>query len=104
MTRTFTIHQTFEDHDGEPACIAPDCWPCDNLRDALQDLYRTRTAHVDGISWSDARYILHTGALVLTICNGPEFRTGIQETRMLSITRITAASAARLARLLNIRL
>ena len=104
MNREYFIHQTFEDHDGEPADIEPDCWPCDNLHDAVKDLYRTRTAHVDGVAWQDAQYITPTRSLVITVCNGREFRTGMQETRLLSITDITAASAARLAHLLNVRL
>lgn len=78
-----------------------DEWPCDNLRDALEDLFATRTAHVDsGPEATGAQF--YRNRLTLTQENGREFLTGAIERRTLSIEGISRPSAYRIIRLLKL--
>lgn len=66
------------------------------LRDAVKDLFSTRTCHVEGINGMDCE------ERRVTISNGMEFLTGAHESRTLHIPReVTRASAARIVRLLR---
>lgn len=70
------------------------------LRDAIQDLHRTRTSRVDGVTGVECDSS-HGGPRCVTITNGTEFETGAVESRAIHIPRtVTAASARRIARLL----
>ena len=75
------------------------------LRDAIRELHKTRTVEVDGVTDinTEVRY-RHPHWLArpcsITVVNGPEFRTGAQESRALHIPdTVTNASACRIARL-----
>ena len=76
-------------------------WTCDTLRDAIADLSATRTSHVDGVECQLAKFLPWQPALLLTIYNGMEFRTGEKESRTLAIVGIKHTSARRLAKLLG---
>lgn len=86
-------------HDG---CATPTYQPGPNpytLRDALKDLYGTRTNAVDGREYQEAIQGPH--GVQITVGNGMEYLTGARESRTLHL-RCTDASAARLVRLLGI--
>jgi len=71
------------------------------LRDAISDLFETRTSHCDGIEYIDANSSSED-ARWITVGNGMEFKTGARESRSLHIPdHITPASRARLCRLLG---
>jgi len=80
-----------------------DEWPCETLRDALKDLFATRTAHVDS-GPEPTRATFYRNRLTLTKENGLEFLTGAVECRTLGIEGISRPSAYRIIRLLNIKL
>lgn len=76
------------------------------LRDAIKELFATRTSEVDGVSAieSNCDPLPVSGWLEFfpscTVYNGPEFRTGAQENRSLTpVSRITASSWRRIVRL-----
>ena len=77
---------------------------CDNLRDALKELYGTRTSHVDGVRDQTGSYAEHGKRLTLAVFNGMEFLTGDEEQRGLHLHGVSRASAQRIARLVGIRL
>src|SRR5574343_2067544 len=95
----YILYQTILDAEGEQ--IDADRWPCDDLRDAITDLSRTRTAHCDGVQYKLACYQPWNATLLLTVQNGSEFRTGCTEERTLAIIGITRGTARRLSRLLG---
>lgn len=97
---TLTLVQEL-DNAGEDAAV--DTWTCDTLRDALLDLWKTRTAHVGGVESTCAEYAHHSRTLALTVQNSPEYRTGVRECRRLFIRGISVKSATRLIRKLGIR-
>jgi hypothetical protein len=99
MTAIYTVYQTVRDADGEE--VEASRWNCADLRDAITDLEGTRTAHVDGVQYRLARYTAWSGTLLLTTCNGMEFRTGCSEERVLAIVGINQGTARRLSRMLN---
>lgn len=72
------------------------------LRDAVSDLFDTRTCHVDRVTCIEASSSCLHGGDWITVTNGMEFLTGAYESRSLHFPRnITKASATRLARLLG---
>lgn len=91
-----------DDDDDFDTC---DEWSCDNLRDALNNLFATRTARVDsGPEPTRATFYRNRNRLTLTKENGREFFTGVIERRTLSVQGISRPSAYRIIRLLNIKL
>jgi hypothetical protein len=79
-----------------------------NLRDAVAELFRTRTNEVGGIEAIEANcYPLPASgwlefAPAVTVYNGMEFRTGEQENRsLIPCGRITAASWGRIVRMVK---
>lgn len=99
MTTKYIIYQSINDADGEQ--LEASRWDCSDLHDAVEDLTSTRTAHVDGVEYTIARYTAWSGTLVITVQNGMEFRTGCHEERTLAVIGINRGTARRLARLLN---
>lgn len=99
MTATYILYQTIHDADGEEAGAWR--WDCADLHDAVKDLTGTRTAHVDGVEYTIARYTAWNGTLLITVQNGMEFRTGCREERTLAVIGINRGTARRLSRLLN---
>jgi len=99
MSAEYILYQTVRDDDGEE--VEASRWECANLHEAVQDLGKTRTAHVDGVEYSMANWTPWNSTLHLTVQNAAEFRTGCREERMLVIFPITHSSARRLAALLN---
>lgn len=95
----YILYQTIHDADGEE--VEASRWTNDTLRDAITDLSATRTAHCDGVQYRLARYTAHNATLLLTVQNGPEFRTGYNEERVLAIIGINRGTARRLSRLLG---
>jgi hypothetical protein len=74
-----------------------------SLRDAIKDLFTTRTCHVDGLSFIEANF---DGSLLsclsIRVGNGMEFLTGAHEQRTLHLNLpITPSSATRLTKLLG---
>jgi hypothetical protein len=69
-----------------------------SLRDAVKDLFQTRTAHCDGISTIEGDHC------AVTVYNGMEYLTGAYENRTLFIPpNVSKASARRLAKLLGVQ-
>lgn len=96
---TAILYQSIEDDEGEH--LDASRWTCDDLRSAIADLYTTRTAHVDAAEYVLASYQPWNSTLIISVCNGTEFRTGCRERRDLAIFPVTRTSASRLARLTN---
>lgn len=99
MSATAILYQSITDDEGDE--IDASRWTCDDLRDAIKDLTATRTAHVDGVEYTLARYQPWNSTVLLTVQNAAEFRTGCREERTLALFPITHSSARRLAALLN---
>lgn len=79
-----------------------------SLRDAIKEVFRTRTNEVDGVTAIEANCdpLPVSGWLEFfpfcTVYNGMEFRTGAQENRSLTpSSRITASSWRRIVRLIK---
>lgn len=102
----FNVHYAIID-DGD--CDETGTIDCDlSLRDAIQDLMRTRTNEVDGVIAIEANcdHLPISGWLafrpVLTVYNGMEYRTGQYENRCIApIGRITASTWRRIVRLIK---
>src|SRR6187401_3245659 len=73
------------------------------LRDAVQEVFSTRTSACDGVSSIEADSAPIRGRVRwVTVCNGMEFETGAQESRALHIPEsVSEASSRRIARLLG---
>ena len=72
------------------------------LRDAISDLFETRTSHCGGVEYVAANCSSREDASWISVGNGMEFKTGARESRSLHIPdHITPASRARLCRLLG---
>ena len=81
-------------------------WETATLRDAIQDVRRTRTAQCDGVESveTDRDPCIVGRVRAVTITNGAEFRTGASESRTLHIPdSVTLATSRRIARLLGVR-
>jgi hypothetical protein len=75
-----------------------------SLRDAIDDVTRTRTNAVDGVSAIECDTSHVQAARWVTIVNGMEFETGAYESRSLHMPEsLTAATRVRIARLLGVR-
>ena len=79
-----------------------DYWEVSGLRDAIKEINTTRTNEVGGVESVSAEF--HNGRLMVCLNNSMEFRTGDYETRYLHAHNVTAASAARIARIIGVRL
>lgn len=99
MTAEYILYQSIHNSDGEQ--VEASRWECYDLHDAVKDLSATRTAHVDGVEYTIARYTPWNGTMLVTVQNGMEFRTGCKEERTLAIIGINHGTARRLSRLLN---
>lgn len=74
------------------------------LRDAVQELHKTRTAHVDGVESIEADQWPMRAPLAVTVTNGAEFETGARESRAIHFPRtLTPSTARRIARLCGVR-
>ncbi len=79
-----------------------------SLRDAIKELYKTRTNEVDGYTVQANCYPLPASGWLefrpgITVYNGMEFRTGEQENRSLAPEgMITAASWGRICKLAGV--
>lgn len=74
-----------------------------NLRDAVEELYRTRTSQVDGVESIQTDSLPCIRPRWITVTNGTEYITGAHESRALHIPdTVTTASARRIARLCGI--
>lgn len=72
------------------------------LREAVADLFATRTSRVDGIAAIEPSDSEPSACRWITVYNGMEFETGATESRALHLPEtMTAASRARLFRLLK---
>ena len=70
-----------------------------SLRDAITDLFNTRTAHGGGISFIEC---FNEWPFSIRVGNGMEFLTGAHEQRTLHLNdTLTQSSATRLAKLLG---
>lgn len=75
------------------------------LRDAMNDLHRTRTNSVDGVESIECDSSPCVRPRWVTVTTGMEYETGAQESRSLHIPEtVTAASARRIARLAGAKL
>lgn len=73
-----------------------------SLRDAVSDLFKTRTSLCGGIECIEANDSRPECARWVTVCNGMEFETGAHESRSIHFPdNITDASRARLVRLIQ---
>ena len=73
------------------------------LKEAIDEVNRTRTNLVDGVVAIELDACPTDRPRLITITNGPEFRTGSVESRTLRIPdTVTDASARRIARLLGV--
>jgi len=79
-----------------------------SLRDAIEELFKTRTNEVDVVEAIEAScYPLPVSGWLeffpfCTVYNGMEFRTGAQENRSLTpVCRVTASSWRRIIRLIK---
>jgi hypothetical protein len=72
------------------------------LREAIADLFSTRTSHMSGIECIEPNDSRRESARWITVYNGAEYITGARESRSLHIPEtVTAASRARLCRLVE---
>lgn len=89
------------EQDSEGEACETDLIECDNLRDAIAELFRTRTNKVGGIECIESS---NSGFLSrhdwLTVYNSAEFETGCHEQRSLHID-CTPSSKGRLFKLLR---
>ena len=69
-----------------------------SLREAIKELFSTRTNRVDGIECIECDY--HAGRFTAYVNNGMEFETGAHESRCMH-AYLTPASAARVSRLIK---
>ncbi len=73
-----------------------------NLRNAITDLFDTRTSHVDGVTAIEANECPVTDPRWITVNNGMEHLTGDYESRSLHFPdHITPASRCRVAKLIG---
>lgn len=72
------------------------------LRDAIGDLFGTRTSQVSGITAIESNDSRRESARWITVYNGAEYQTGAHESRSLHFPdSLTAATRARLCRLVE---
>lgn len=70
---------------------------CQPLREALADLWETRTSQVDGVQFIEANNSDARDAEWVTVYNGMEYVTGANESRSIHFPKhLTPASRARL--------
>lgn len=73
-----------------------------SLRDAMADLFETRTSQCGGVEWIAPNDSEIARARWFTVYNGAEFETGASENRAIHLPdNATAATRARIARLVN---
>ncbi len=73
-----------------------------SLRDAISDLFETRTAHCDGVHYIEPSSYPGSDFRWITVGNGMEHLTGAYESRSLHIPdHVTESSRGRILRLLN---
>jgi hypothetical protein len=72
------------------------------LREAITDLFSTRTSQCEGVTAIEANDSDAARARWITVYNGDEYLTGARENRSLHMPdNLTSASRARLVRLLE---
>ncbi len=72
-----------------------------SLREALAEVWETRTSQVDGVECMEPDCSDPARATSFRVCNGMEFETGARESRTLHFPRgVSPGSAARLCRLI----
>lgn len=72
------------------------------LREALRDLWETRTCQCEGVQAIESNDSDATRARWITVYNGPEFITGATESRSLHFPdNLTGATRARLVAAIN---
>ena len=94
VTFEIATHESAENGDAESRGYISQCQP---LREALADLWETRTSHCDGVHCIEANNSNARDAEWVTVYNGAEYLTGANESRSIHFPKhLTPSSRARL--------